>query len=260
MPSSNPLLVSHLRTGRIAHTYLFTGPEGDRKKELVFGFAKALNCSEKKAFQECDCSGCRKIEKGIHPDVHWFGQDEKSRSIKIDEVREMIYQASLKPFEGRWKVFILQGAERLTLEAANALLKTLEEPPEHSVFFLLVENKRHLLETIQSRSFEIRVPPSPEEALKGEETVALLKEKGWSAVLTEWKDLSRTELQEELEALMIYFRDRSVAACEEDPQGSERFLEALDRVYETKEAVEANVNQKLALTHLEIGLGNVLNA
>jgi DNA polymerase III delta' subunit len=258
MPFSNPLLVSHLKRGRIAHTYLFSGSKGDRRKELVLGFARALNCLEQRIFEDCSCLSCRKITGGNHPDVRRYGEDEKSRSIKIEAVREMIHEASLKPYEGRWKVFLLEGAERLTLEAANALLKTLEEPPEHSVFFLLVENKAHLLETIQSRAFEIRIPPSEGEGEKGE-AVLLLKEKGWGPLWEYLRDLTRNELQEELETLMGYLRDCSVAAWKEDSGRSERYLKALERVYETKEAVDANVNQKLALTYLEIGLQEVSN-
>ncbi len=260
MPFSNPLLLSHLRTGRVAHTYLFSGPEGERKEKLALGFAQALNCLNQKAFEDCACLSCRKIDKGLHPDVRRFGEDEKSRSIKIEEVRQIIHEASLRPFEGSWKVFILEGSERLTLEAANALLKTLEEPPAHSVFILLVENKAHLLETIQSRSFEIRIPPTPEGKKGDRPSLPFFGEKGQEAFWKQLQGLSRNELQEALEELMVYFREESVSSWERDRGKSKVCLKALERVYRTKEALEANVNQKLSLTYLEIGLGEVSNA
>ena len=267
----NPLLLAHLRLNRIAHTYLFTGPEGEKKNKLVLGFAQALNCERGGFLEECPtgaitilekkhdggdcgCVSCKKIEKGIHPDLRWLGKDEKVRSLKIEEVRSVLHEASLKPFEGKWKVFVFQGAERLTLEAANALLKTLEEPPGHSVFLLLVEAKAHLLETIQSRGFEIRVPPEPEPDPREAGEIRLLEEKGWEGFFEGIRASSRTELAGVLENLLRYFKTRSAEEWPKSPTRSENFLKAFDSVYEVQEAVDANVNQKLALTHLEIQL------
>jgi DNA polymerase-3 subunit delta' len=224
----------------------------------VLEFAKALNC-EKESGGACGCVSCGKIERRTHPDVRWFTEDEKNRSIKMEAIRTLLNEASLKPFEGRWKVFILEGAERLTLEAANALLKTLEEPPEHSVFILLVENKAHLLETIQSRAFEIRGAPVPEEDPRENQKIHLLEEKGWNAYFEGLRGDSRQELQEDLETLLLYLRDGSVLEWERRRNRSKQYLDALDSVYETQEALDANANQKLALTHLEIQLGNILN-
>ena len=254
---SSAILTAHLRNNRIAHTYLFSGPEGPNKEALVLGFAKALNCREGKAFEACLCESCRKIEKASHPDVKRLGEDEKARSIKMEEVRALLHEASLKPFEGRWKVFILKGAERLTLEAANALLKTLEEPPGHSVFLLLVENKAHLLETIQSRAFEIRTPPPPEKNPLEVSAIQLLEKEGWPSFFKALQGLTRPDLPEVLEAFMLYLRNRYVLEGNEPLEDSERTLKAIDSVYEVQEALHANVNQKLALTRLEIQLGEL---
>ena len=248
------LLTAHLRRNQIAPTYLFTGPEGEAKNELATRFAQALNCERGKFFENCNCPSCQKIGRGNHPDVKWLGQDEKIRSLKIEEVRAVVHECWLKPFEGKWKVFIFQGAERLTLEAANALLKTLEEPPGHSVFLMLVETKAHLLETLQSRGCEVRVPPSPEPDPCTEKIVETLEEKGWDAFFEGLRGGLRTDLAPIFETLMRYFKNRSAEAWEKNPGLSENYLKAFDSVYETQQAVQANVNQKLALTHLEIRL------
>lgn len=259
MNSSSALLAAHLQRNRIAHTYLLSGPEGEGKIKLALGFAKALNCEREKAFQACDCPSCGKIERRTHPDVRWLGEDLEVRSLKIEEIRILLHETSLAPFEGRWKVFILQGAERLTLEAANALLKTLEEPPGHSVFLLLVENKAHLLETIQSRAFEIRTSPAPEQDPEENEAIQLLREKGWDPFLEALRSASRPELREALEALMLYLRDRGVSEGKKDLKRLESHLKAIDAIYETQEALQANVNQKLAMTHLEIRLKKIFD-
>lgn len=258
MTSSDRLLLAHLEGNRIAHTYLFSGPEGFQKNELVLAFAKALNCEKKRFFGSCDCLSCRKIQNRVHPDVQWFEGDKKTGSMKIEEVRSKVYQASLKPYEGRWKVFIMNHAENLTLDAANALLKTLEEPPEHSVFLLLAENKSHLLETVQSRAFEVRTPPEPEKDPRQHAQIRLLEEKGRDAFFESLRSAAKPDLQETLETLLLYLRDHAVSEWKKSPERSKQCLKAIDSVYEVQEALDSNANQKLALTHLEIHLGQLL--
>ena len=264
---AHPLLLAHLETGRLAHTYLFTGPPVSSKNDLVLAFARALNCEKKVPGtglvpgtflgDACGCASCGKIERGTHPDVRWFAEEE-ARSLKIELVREILHEASLRPYEGRWKVFVLERAERLTPEAANALLKTLEEPPAHSVFLLLVENKAHLLETVQSRAFEVRALPVPEKDPLEDPKIQLIEAGGWTAYFDALKNTSRPELTEGLETLLLYLRDRAARDRKDAPERSRRFLEFLDRAYEVLKALDANVNQKLALTYLEMKLGTVL--
>src|SRR5207248_272507 len=122
-----------------------------------------------KYFDDCVCASCRKSEAGSHPDLHVLGKDLKLKSIKIEEVRDAIADAALKPYEGKWKVFVVLEAGRLTADASNAFLKTLEEPPPHTVFILTVETKAGLLETIQSRGFEVRLKPLAPDAGAHEE-------------------------------------------------------------------------------------------
>ena len=135
------LLESQTQRSRIAHTYLFTGKEEDGLEEIALAFACRLNDEAGLPMGDYSSPSSKKILNGNHPDVMLLGRDETASSLKIEEVRNLIRDVSLKPFEGNYKVAILIGAERLTTEAQNAFLKTLEEPPAQTVFCLLVSKK-----------------------------------------------------------------------------------------------------------------------
>ncbi len=136
--------------GRTAHAYLFSGPEGVGKKLMAIAFAKMLNCPEKGA-DDCQCSVCSRIDGGIYPDVSLFEYKDKN-VITVDNVRkEMERGIFLKPFEAKYKIFIVDGAERMNSSAQNAFLKTLEEPPPYSVIVLITRLASMILPTIRSR-------------------------------------------------------------------------------------------------------------
>ena len=145
-----------LQNQRIAHAFLFTGPEGVGKRTTALALAQALNCQETENQDACGlCNTCRRIEKGVHPDVHEIVPD--GQSIKIEQIRDSIHrEAMLKPLEGKNKIYLLDPAEALTLEAANSLLKLLEEPPAKVVLILITTQPFALLTTIRSRCQEIR--------------------------------------------------------------------------------------------------------
>jgi DNA polymerase-3 subunit delta' len=148
------LIRKALARNRVPQAYLFAGPEGVGKKLTALILAKALNCLVA-SDDACDtCKSCYKIHKGYHPDIGVI--EAEGQFIKIDQIRELQKQVSYKPFEGRKKVSILNNAERLNLEAANALLKTLEEPPSDTVFILVSSSPRVLLPTLISRCQLIR--------------------------------------------------------------------------------------------------------
>lgn len=111
---------------KLAHAYLFIGPAFIGKKETALGVAKLLNCEQGDQINAfCDqCSSCLKINAGSHPDIHLIESDF-GETIKIDQVRNLIAQAKLRPFEATKKIFIMQNIENLTVEGANALLKVL---------------------------------------------------------------------------------------------------------------------------------------
>lgn len=142
-------LAAVLQSHKLPKAYIFYGPEGVGKASMAFLLAKALNCRQF-AGESCDkCNSCFKIEKRIHPDVQYYQPEAKE--ISINQMRRLSSQINLKPLEGRYKVFIIDPAERLSQEAANALLKTLEEPPANSLIILITANLSSLMPTIRSR-------------------------------------------------------------------------------------------------------------
>ncbi len=160
-------LKNDFKKGDGARSFLFSGKEGIGKKLLARQFAQSLNCEMGSIFEGCDCASCRKIALNTHPDVKWIGLDEEARSIKIEEIRELQSWVMLHPFEGKRKVFIINKAERLTEEAANAFLKILEEPPADTTIILLSSFTFQLTDTIISRVVEVRLRPLSVDSLCG---------------------------------------------------------------------------------------------
>jgi len=164
------LLQRGLAGGGIAHAYLIVGPQHIGKMTLAVDVARAVNCEA----QDRPCGGCRscmRIGDGKHPDVQVLelqtqeGEERTQQSIGIDRVRELQRTAPLMPFEGRSRVFIINGAEHLSGEAANCLLKVLEEPPAGVLLLLLTSNEQKVLPTVRSRCQRLELRPLPEEAL-----------------------------------------------------------------------------------------------
>jgi len=137
------LLQRSLERGRLAHAYLFTGHHIEELEAIARTLAKTLNCLQPVraggvATDACDhCRNCQKVTGDNHADVHWVRAESKSRIITVEQMRELMQQINLKPTEAEYKVAVIVGADRLNVQAANAFLKTLEEPPAKSVLILL---------------------------------------------------------------------------------------------------------------------------
>jgi DNA polymerase-3 subunit delta' len=155
------LLQRSLARGRLGHAYLFAGDSLDELELLARTLAKALNCqnpvkTNNVATDCCDeCLSCRKIESGTHADIHWARPESKSRIITVEQMRGLMQQIQLKPTEAGYKISIIVAADRLNVQAANAFLKTLEEPPAKSILILLSTEPQRILETILSRCLRL---------------------------------------------------------------------------------------------------------
>ena len=150
------LLRNMLRRNRVPNGLLFWGPGGVGKRLTAIEMAKAINCTHGEA-DACDaCLSCRKVTSGNHPDVMVVTPVKKSRIIDVDTINAVNDLAMLRPFESKWRVFILQEADRMGIPAQNHFLKTLEEPPGNSLFMLLTEYPGLLLPTIRSRCQRVR--------------------------------------------------------------------------------------------------------
>ena len=157
------LLQRSLERGRLAHAYLLTGDDLVHLEAVARTLAMTVNCAQPMrrgdagAAVDCcgRCSSCRRIAEDNHPDVGWVRPESKMRIITIEQVREVIHTVNLKPAEGGYKVSVVVAADRLNVAAANAFLKTLEEPPPRSVMILLSREPQRLLETILSRCLRL---------------------------------------------------------------------------------------------------------
>jgi len=179
------LLQRSLERGRLAHAYLFTGPQLDELEALARTLAKTLNCrnpvrsagsgegasprlgpagddpahgtdATDPAIDSCDtCLDCRKVEHETHADVHWVRPESKTRVILVEQMRDLMREIHLKPTEAEYKVAVIVAEDRLRTEAANAFLKTLEEPPAKSVLILISTEPQRILETILSRCLRL---------------------------------------------------------------------------------------------------------
>jgi DNA polymerase III subunit delta' len=151
-----PKVASFLSTataaGAVTHAYLFVGPQGSGKKKAAKALACALVCGD----GGCGaCSACQRIRKGFHPDVRVF-EPEGAASYMVEQVRDLIHDVTLSPIDASVKVYIIDRAEALGQQAANALLKTLEEPPPDAVLVLLATSFDAVLPTIASRCQVVR--------------------------------------------------------------------------------------------------------
>jgi DNA polymerase III subunit delta' len=155
------LLKRSLARGRLGHAYLFAGDRLEELESLARTLAKTLNCQRPilqngVAVDCCDeCANCLKTDNETYADIHWARPESKSRVVTVDQMRELMREIQLKPAEAGFKVAIIAGADRLNPQAANAFLKTLEEPPQKSVLILLSTAPQRILETILSRCLRL---------------------------------------------------------------------------------------------------------
>ncbi|MEK6715655.1 MAG: DNA polymerase III subunit delta' [Candidatus Omnitrophota bacterium] len=165
-------LIADVNLGKLSSGYLFGGPSGIGKKLVALNFAKFISCENISGERQDSCGGCptcKKIDNGQHPDIFLVTADsakeidtmvsskkEASSAIKIEQIKEIGKRSSFRPYEAKYKIFIIDEAEKMTQEASDALLKTLEEPPKDTIFILVSASERMLAATIVSRCRRIK--------------------------------------------------------------------------------------------------------
>jgi DNA polymerase-3 subunit delta' len=219
-PRAQAILARALDSGRVSHAYAFVGAPGSGRTSAALAFASALLCDR----AACGaCRACRMVAAGQHPDLHVIAptppasNPRGAKMIRIDTVREVERHASLKPVMAPWKVFVLTEADRMTEDAPQAFLKTLEEPPPRTVMILILERARSVPATVLSRCQIVRFEPRPADAPPERATATALldevRENGMTAAFARF-DRSRPD-REEAEAIVdawwLWCRDLLVA-------------------------------------------------
>lgn len=242
---------------RFSHSYLFLGPDGVGKLLVANLFAKTLNCL-RGGIEPCgECLSCRKIEDKNHPDVQWltrrirdaksdasdgwlhpnsFEPRKKTPQIGIEMIRFMQKPLSLKPYEGKFKFCIIEGADYMTDEAANSLLKTLEEPPKGAIIILLAANAFRLMPTIISRCQKIPFYPLDVFSVKNELMRRYCLEEDYAVSIARFAQGSLGRAIETVEEKLFDVRDKAIGeflfANEDLPDGGLRYDDSREKANE----------------------------
>ena len=162
-------IIKHLQNAilaeKISHAYIFHGEEGMGKKSLALAFAKALQCMDQRGNPCNSCKSCMQTDSGNHPDILWVSHEKAS--IGVDDIRTQVNaDIHVMPYQSPYKIYIIDSADKMTENAQNALLKTIEEPPEYAIVLLLACNIQSLLPTILSRCVTLDLKPIDRKLIK----------------------------------------------------------------------------------------------
>ncbi len=233
--------------GRLAHAYIISGSPRGNGRLFTEALLKLLYCTA--TDKPCgSCSACSRVEQHLHPDVYWLEPKSKGRVIRVDEMRELTHRIHQTAYEGGWKAGVITYAERLSDQAANAFLKTLEEPPGQSLILLLTDAPQFLLPTIRSRCQRIslgedRSPESPAgEDESWKETLMNLLRSGdpddplevlaYAEQLKTLLDTLKNEIRETVEAAMDEDERREMEDRKAEKERTEALIQA--RLLETR--------------------------
>ncbi|BAC11995.1 DNA polymerase III delta subunit [Oceanobacillus iheyensis HTE831] len=163
-PIASRTIINSINKGRVSHAYLLQGERGTGKRDIALLLAKYLFCLHREGANPCHtCNNCKRIDSGNHPDLHWIEPD--GQSIKIEQVRNLQKEFTYSGMESNQKVYVIQDADTLTVNAANRLLKFLEEPSKQTTAIMLTENGHSILSTIRSRCQIIELQPLPPDVM-----------------------------------------------------------------------------------------------
>jgi DNA polymerase III subunit delta' len=233
------------RRGELHHSIILHGPARETLRALAVGLAKSLNCLNRTTGD--DCASCQRIDRRLHPDVHFIEVTGERKLISIEQIRELVSEATLRPYEGRTKVFIVDPADGLSISGSNSLLKTLEEPARDTTFILLTRSPDLLLPTIRSRSQAIYVGgEEPQDAALAESIRSLLQrfaaQRDGAALLAIAAAVSEREDVNDAIALLGSILCRGVEGIPHD-----RALAAADGTMAALRALTVNADARLVV-------------
>ena len=236
---------SHVKGTRLLHAYMISGSDEVGRIEAAKYIAKTALCSNGGDAPCLCCRSCEKVEKGVHPDVVTVALPKDSKELTVDAVRAMRASAVILPNEAERSVYIIPDGDAMNVQAQNAVLKLLEEPPRHVVLLILAENPQRLLPTVRSRCEELRLPPV--EGNADEE----LAEK----ILSFWEARDEQALFKELTAASELTRENMRLLCagisrrvverfrqESGDRSEKELLKLQEAVSRAEKYLDANVN------------------
>lgn len=287
-------LIKAFNTNSIAHSYIFSGQYGIGKKQIAIDFAKMILCLNKENAPCGECKSCLELENDNNPDFNIIKPDGK---IKIDQIRQMLEKVYEKPIISDKKVYIIDDAETMTVEAQNCLLKTLEEPPEYIVIILITSNESNLINTIKSRCLKLTFNPLENSEIKQyleknldfqnvSETMLEIFEGSIGKAL---KVKEKQELYNNIEATLRNFRCESVIdlinnaseiykgkenineileyfniyflkKAKEEYNNASKYVKAIEIVEDTKKRLVYNSNYDMTIDNLLINIWEELNS
>lgn len=160
-------LENAIRLNKVSHAYIINGERSSGKEFIAKTFAAALQCENREDVEPCEeCHSCKQVQSSNHPDIIFISH-EKPNTISVDDIRSQINgDVAIKPYSGPKKIYIMNEGEKMTVQAQNALLKTLEEPPEYAVIIILTSNVNAFLPTIISRCVVLNMKPVKDAQIK----------------------------------------------------------------------------------------------
>lgn len=286
-------LIKAFNTNSVAHSYIFSGQYGIGKKQIAIEFAKMILCLNKDKSPCGECKSCIELENDNNPDFNIIKPDGK---IKIEQIRKMLEKVYEKPIISDKKVYIIDDAETMTIEAQNCLLKTLEEPPEYIIIILITSNESNLINTIKSRCLKLtfnslengelkqylenklefqNISETMLENFEGSVGKALkVKEKQelYSNMETTLKNFNcnsvidlinnATEIYKEKEninEILEYFNIYFLKKAKEEYNKASKYVKAIEIIEDTKKRLVYNSNYDMTIDNLLINIWEELN-
>lgn len=287
-------LIKSFNTNSVAHSYIFSGQYGIGKKQIATEFAKMILCLNKDKAPCNECKSCLELENDNNPDFNVIKPDGK---IKIDQIRQMLEKVYEKPIISDKKVYIIDDAETMTVEAQNCLLKTLEEPPEYIVIILITSNESNLINTIKSRCLKLTFNPLNKDELRkclesnldfqnisetmlenfegsvGKALKVKDKQELYSNIETTLSNLNcnsvielvnnATEIykgKENINEILEYFNIYFLKKAKEEYNKASKYVKAIEIIEDTKKRLAYNSNYDMTIDNLLINIWEELNS